>query len=180
MARKRGGPKLPDEIARELNKLYAQRELSGQKYDQDQCQDNWEMEKGLCHRGYKYGTPGWQGCNDRANYRHMLCSQRGDYNGVPVWTLHDVTGQPSGADDPDRRAKPTSPPQEAEPDESDERTRVPDNFIDFLLWNPAREAVGGRSLTLGDFVVPQDQYFGTSPNSTLVAPPPAWYLLLGR
>lgn len=128
----------PEDVARERNTNEAKEFADGIRYDADKCQSNRHLEERLCGDG-GYSS----GCWERARERYSNCTRFGHYNGLPIWTLQDETGEADQDLDRRQESKATgdlkpkpeaSPKPEDEPDKS-ERTTT-DRAIANLLANP--------------------------------------------
>ena len=115
----------PDDLAKKWMEYYAKDFKNGIRYDEEKCRDIKKDEEGLCFDGYQGRA--LQACLTRVDDRHDRCKKDGHFNNAPsIWTAEDMSGQPVGEEDPDKRRKKTSrrqpqpnPKPEEKPDKSE-------------------------------------------------------------
>lgn len=115
----------PDDLAKKQMEYYARDYENGVRYDEQKCDDIKDFEEGLCFDGYQGRA--LQACLTRVNDRHDRCKKDHHFNNAPsIWTAEDMSGQPVGDEDPDKRRKSKSgkkpqpnPEPEKKPDKSE-------------------------------------------------------------
>jgi hypothetical protein len=97
----------PDDLAKEHMEYHARDFKNGILYDEEKCRDIKDFEEGLCFDGYQGRA--LQACLARVNDRHDRCKKDHHFNNAPkMWTAEDMSGQPVGDEDLDKRRKPKS------------------------------------------------------------------------
>ncbi|NJO32659.1 MAG: hypothetical protein HC869_05500 [Rhodospirillales bacterium] len=94
----------PDDLAKEHMEYHARDFENGIRYDEEKCRDIKNFEEGLCFDGYQGRA--LQACLARVNDRHDRCKKDHHLNNAPkMWTAEDMSGQPVGDEDLDKRRK---------------------------------------------------------------------------